>query len=80
MAVAALFIPTWRIADWWIFGLLNRGKAPSIADDIVVVNVPYNTNLEMFRTQLTGLLKAMVNKPEALPKLVVLGRLDFGDR
>lgn len=72
MAVAALFIPTWRIADWWIFALLNRGTAPSVAEDVVVVDVPYNTNLEMFRTQVTGLLKAMVNKPEALPKLVVL--------
>lgn len=72
MLVASLFIPTWRSVDWRIFGFLNRGTAISIAEDIVVVNIPYNKNLEIFRTQVAGLLTEMVSGPEGLPKLVVL--------
>ena len=69
MTVTA-WLPTWRTADWWIFARLNNRTAPAIANNIMVIDLPYNTNLKLFRTQVAGLLNHMADHPESLPEIV----------
>jgi hypothetical protein len=72
MAVA-VSIPVWRETDCWIYALLNRGPSIPVAQDLVLVDVPYSETLRTFRQRVTGLLNTIAGRPEALlPKLVVL--------
>jgi TIR domain len=69
---AVAWFPVWRVADWWIFACMHRGAASPIAREIMVVDLPYTTNLAMFRMQLAALLTDMSKEPDALPDIVVL--------
>lgn len=72
MAITSVLIPAWRYADWHFFSLLHRGSAAPVSDDIVIVDVPYHENLAAFRSEMSMLLGRMAEKPDNLPKLVVL--------
>jgi hypothetical protein len=72
MAIATGFVPEWRVADWRFFSLLHRSSGVSVSDDVMIVDVPYNENLAVFRAGVSRLLRKLAEKPDNLPKLVVL--------
>ena len=72
MAITIAFIPEWRVVDWRFFSWLHHDSAVPVADDVVIVDVPYSENLAVFRTEMSRLLSSMAEKPDNLPKLVAL--------
>jgi hypothetical protein len=72
MAITIVLIPGWTVADWRFFSWLHRGSALPISADVVIVDVPYHENLAVFRTEMSRLLSSFAEKPDNLPKLVVL--------
>ena len=52
MAITIAFIPEWRVVDWRFFSWLHHDSAVPVADDVVIVDVPYSENLAVFRTEM----------------------------
>jgi len=72
IAITAGFIPVWRVMDWHFFSWMHRGSAVPVADDVVIVDVPYDENLGAFRNRMTKLMTVMAEQPDDLPGIVVL--------
>ncbi len=74
IVIMAAAVSSCAVADWWIFARLFKHTSPVVAQNILVVDVPYkiNENTSIFRTRVTALLNDIAKKRESSPQIVVL--------
>src|SRR5688500_8179043 len=75
LMAATAFVPQWRAMDWHLSGVLNQNAAPAWPDNLMLVDVDYDSTQadpSAFRLQLASLLNAVAQNPAHRPKLVML--------
>lgn len=70
MAALALASPLWREADWWLFARQLRDQAPPLQDELVLLDVPYDDDLAVFRQRLLAAMDGLA-RTEAAPRALV---------
>lgn len=62
----------WQVIDWRAYKCLMGQDLPNLSDDIVLIDIPYEHNLESFRRQQAQLLHLLAAHPTDLPREVIL--------
>lgn len=62
----------WQVVDWNVYKYLMGQDLPNLSDDIVLIDIPYENNLESFRRQQGQLLHLLAAHPTDLPREVIL--------
>lgn len=74
VAAAALASPYWRELDWWLLAQQTRNDAAVLHPDLMLVDLPYDPQVPVFRRRLLGLLQELerVAQDGGAPRAIVL--------
>lgn len=67
-----LFAVSWQNVDWTVMGLMTSGYDARLSPDIVIADVPYDADREIYRTRICRVLRALGSTDRALPKAIAL--------
>ena len=72
MLTTAYSVNIWRELDWNVYRMLMGTHLPALGDEIVLIDLPYQNNLAMFRNNQAQLLNQLADQGQNLPRAVVL--------
>jgi hypothetical protein len=72
LIVAITVLTDWRELDWRLFVRLLQPGTPRWSQDLVVIDVPANPAIAVFRARLIGLMERIAEGQDAIPRAVVL--------
>ena len=73
LALAAIAFGTdvWQDADWALYEATSTRQAPPWPDDLVLIDVPHDADVAVFRSRLAQLAALLAAQPLAAPRAVV---------
>lgn len=71
MAAIAFGTDVWQEADWRLYEATSPRRAPPWPTDLMVIDVPHNVEVAVFRARLAQLVRQLAANPVAAPRAVV---------